>query len=210
MYILGRDRSGEIPHLATFGSRLAQKWTRVENLTIERVEWRVQDLDLHSVSLDLGCLTVYWLGLHDVRFPSILMFWHLVCIFPKLKWLSLRDVKFVRTAIDAQMLSALRLLSPIGLHRITLFQPEESGSVQHAMPFTGLLAHSLPFIKTSPWHNVLRLDFWDVTLLTAAAFGHLLCAIPTLECLFINGPCTFSGHGFNPSDVPLHPSTLSK
>ncbi|KAF9801050.1 hypothetical protein IEO21_10225 [Rhodonia placenta] len=112
--IEGGRRRGErlpIPHLATFASRLARKWTAVRQLTIERAEWRMQDLDLHSLLRDFASFKkIFSLQLYDVTFPTVLTFWRLVCTFPKMKWLSLRDVKFVKTAIDARTFSALRVL----------------------------------------------------------------------------------------------------
>lgn len=110
VHIEGGRRRGErlpIPHLATFASRLARKWTVVE-LTIERAEWRGQDLDLPSLLLDLAYFKdISTLCLCDVTFPSVLTFRRLVCAFPKLPSLSLRDVTFTETAIDARTFSAL-------------------------------------------------------------------------------------------------------
>ncbi|KAF9810456.1 hypothetical protein IEO21_06926 [Rhodonia placenta] len=99
----GREASWRAA-LATFASRLARKWTVVE-LTIE---WRGQDLDLPSLLLDLAYFKdISTLCLCDVTFPSVLTFWRLVCAFPKLPSLSLRDVTFTQTALDARTFSAL-------------------------------------------------------------------------------------------------------
>ncbi|EED78891.1 predicted protein [Postia placenta Mad-698-R] len=209
--IEGGRRSGErlpIPHLATFASRLARKWTRVEILTIERAEWRVQDLDPHTVLLNLECFSISSLHLHDVTFPSILTFWRLVCALPHLKWLLLRHVDIVKTAVDARTVSALRLLSATSLKVIYMMRPDEYGvdrpgslATHSAGLLQVILVQTLPSLKTPPWSNLWGLNLWAITLPTATAFGRLLCAFTALVSLRIDGSCTFSEHGFNPKDV---------
>lgn len=229
--IEGGRRSGErlpIPHLETFASRLARKWFNVHALTIERAEWRAQDLDLPSVLLNLACLfPPYWhihsflpsfnsirhLRLHEVTFPTVLTFWRLVCALPSLSDLYLRDIKFVKTAINARTLSALRpLCRTTMLRTICVLRPDGSGVERPGSlamySVTGLLL--MPFIKMPPWVNVSNLHLWEVTLPTAAAFAHVLCALPALAVFAIQGPCSFLEHGFDPKDIPMQLGKLSK
>ncbi|EED82048.1 predicted protein [Postia placenta Mad-698-R] len=211
----GGRRRGErlpIPHLATLASRLAQKWTNVQQLTIERAEWRAQGLDLPTLLLDLGCLSqICHLNLDDVTFPSALTFWRLVCTLPHLRWLYLRDVTFVKTAIGGRAFSAFRLLSATNLEHVWLWSDRRPGS--RATDSAGLLqvisAQPVLSLRAPPWSKVWSLELWDVTLPTAAAFARLLYALPDLQLLVIHGPCTFSDHGFTPTDVPPHPGMPS-
>ncbi|EED82046.1 predicted protein [Postia placenta Mad-698-R] len=212
--IEGGRQSGErlpIPHLMTFASRLAGKWTDVKHLTIERAEWRAQDLDLRSLSLDLGrCNNIGNLHLYDVAFPSVLTFWRLVCAIPDLPMLFLRDVKFVKTAIDlnARTLSAFSVLCATDMDDMPRLN--SPGVAAHSAELLQMIVpQTLSSIQAPPWSKVDSLDLWDVTLPTAAAFARLLCDLPALNWLTINGPCTFSEHGFNPSDVPLRSDMLS-
>lgn len=169
----------------------------------------MDDFHLRSLFLDLGCFPITDLHLYDVTFPSVLTFWRLVCTFPELKLLYLDGVKIVETAVDARTLSALRLLSAPSLTKVMPgLDPRpatDSAGLLHVF-----LAQTVPPLEASPWRNIRFLDLWDVTLPTAAAFGRLLCALPTLIALEIKGPCTFSGHGLNPTDVTPHPGILSR
>ncbi|KAF9805972.1 hypothetical protein IEO21_08870 [Rhodonia placenta] len=205
--IEGGEHCGErlpIPHLATFASRLARKWYNVSVLVIERAEWRAQDLDFPSVSLSLCYFaSVTHLHLHDVAFPTVRTFWRLVCAFPDLLTLRAYDIEIANTAIDARMLTALRLLSaPVEL-RVIEFVTEQPGDLAAradcAKLFQVIITQAVPFLKTSPWSLVSELDFQHVTCPTAAAFARLLCALPTLTKLCIRGPCTFSEQS---TDVP--------
>ncbi|OSX65707.1 hypothetical protein POSPLADRAFT_1131087 [Postia placenta MAD-698-R-SB12] len=214
--ILGGMRRGErlpIPHLATFASRLAQRWT-VPELTIENAEWRARDLDPRSVLLDLACFNeIRHLHLAGVTFPTVLTFWRLICALPHLDNLYLYDVEIVKTAANVH--TALCLLPASQIRCIHLPTPPPTKPVvgrpqsfaRHSVP---LLEQSMSPLKTPPWRNVHKLILWDVTLPTAEAFARVLVALPALMTLVINGPCTFSEHGFNPSDVPLRPDMLKK
>lgn len=212
-FVRGR-RGGErlpIPHLATLASRLAQKWTNVCELTIERAEWRAQDLDLRSLLLDLAYFSdIRELRLYSVTFPSVLTFWRFVCAFPNLDDLFLRDIKFVKTAIDPRAFSVWRVLSAPSLQTMYILRPDESDVDQPgslALPQV-IVAQTPPSLKAHLWIKLFFLSLWDVKLPTAAAFERLLCALPALQRLTINGPCTFPEHGCNSSDVPLRPGTL--
>lgn len=224
--IVGGTRRGErlpIPHLATFASRLAGNWTHADTLMIERAEWRGQDLDLHSVLLDLALFDrIGWLHLYEVTFPTVLSFWRLVYTFPRLNSLHLYDVDIIKADIDARTLAALHLLpARRNLNRMYLLPPAESSDERPASlaahSAAGLLqviiAQAVPSFETCPWRNIEHLHFGDVTLPTAAAFGRLLCALPALRELAIYGPCIFAEHGFNSSDVRIlagAPSRLAR
>ncbi|KAF9803142.1 hypothetical protein IEO21_09755 [Rhodonia placenta] len=198
--ILGGMRRGgrlPIPHLATFASRLARKWTRAGTLTIEKAEWRVQDLDQHHLLLDLAYFNnVSTLFLYGVTFPTVLTFWRVVCTFPQLRWLHLYDVKFVRTAIDARTFSAFRLLSAPRLEEMDMLPPMSSDGgrlVSHqetdsAGLLLALLAQTVSSLKEPPWRNVRLLYLWDVMLPTAADLECLHFALPSLELFMIFGP----------------------
>lgn len=62
----------------------------------------------------------------------------------------------------------------------------------------------MPFLKTPPWRNVWHLGLQDLTLPTPGAFACLLCALPALKRLIIEGPCTFSKHGFDLRHIPVN------
>ncbi|KAF9804392.1 hypothetical protein IEO21_09410 [Rhodonia placenta] len=205
--IEGGSCSGErlpIPHLAAFTSRLARKWI-VHKLTIERAEWRVQDLDMTSLSLDLAFFdSLTHVRLQDVTFPSVLTFWRLLGTL-RFTQLDVRDVTFLKTAIDARTFSALRL-SPATMQRtMSLLRPQNRGRQRLATLPSLQVAPCLlfPQASPSPWSNITHLALMDVTLPTAANFGRLLCAFPALKSLSIEGLLMFSEHGFNPSDVPM-------
>ncbi|KAF9801538.1 hypothetical protein IEO21_10086 [Rhodonia placenta] len=209
------ERRLPIPHLATFASRLAGKWTNVRELTIEGAEWRMQDLDLHTILLDVGCFDrVLYLQLHRVTLPTVLTLWRLVHGLPSLHELSLRDVEFAKTAINDRMLSALCLL-PSTLNTIYMLRPEERAverpgllGIGSAGLLQAIVVRSMTSLNVSPWCKVSRLELWDVTFPTAAAFGRLLCAVPTLKELAILGPCSFSERVLDPRDVPVIPCRL--
>ncbi|EED82039.1 predicted protein [Postia placenta Mad-698-R] len=121
VHIVGGRRGGErlpIPHLATFASRLAGKWTNVNELTIERAEWRVQDLDRASLLLDLG------------YFNNVRELCHL------------GDVEVVQNVIDTQTLSAFGLqrratrLVEIHVQRRTGSLTAHSRHIHVDMPFS--------------------------------------------------------------------------
>ncbi|KAF9809795.1 hypothetical protein IEO21_07270 [Rhodonia placenta] len=159
----GGRRSGErlpIPHLATFASRLAGKWTNVNELTIERAEWRVQHLT--SLLLDLG------------YFNNVSRLLHL------------GDVEVVQNVINTQTLSALGLRHATSLGEIHV--QRRTGSLAAHSESAGLLALTMPFLKTPPWRNVWHLGLQDLTLPTPGAFACLLCALPALKRLIIEGP----------------------
>ncbi|OSX65706.1 hypothetical protein POSPLADRAFT_1131708, partial [Postia placenta MAD-698-R-SB12] len=217
--IEGGVRGGErlpIPHLTTFASRLARKWTRAANLRISRAEWRLQNLDQHSVLINLSCFdNVKRLFLYDVTFPSVLTFWRLVCALPRLERVHLRNVRIVRTAINARILATLCLLPATRVVTIHLSRPEESGVERPGSTATrcaGLLqaivAHTIPSLKTSPWSKITILVLWDVILPTAGAFSRLLHALPALQELTIKRPCMFLANGFDSKCLPEHPATL--
>ncbi|EED82066.1 predicted protein [Postia placenta Mad-698-R] len=198
--IEGGRRRGErlpIPHLATFASRLARKWPRVWELTIERAEWRVQDLDLPSVLLDLASFNIVQLQLYDITFPTVLTLWRLVSFRtrlianPHLGTLRLRDVEIIKAAFNARVLSALRLLAAPGLGRMTL-------------PPMGLDEITTERPGSPATHSAGLLQLWDVTLPTASAFARVLFALPALNVLHILGPCAFSKHGFPTGDPLVH------
>lgn len=73
-----------------------------------------------------------------------------------------------------------------------------------------LLAQIVPSVKAPSWENLLQLEFWDLTLPTATAFERLLCALPALGALTIDGACTFSEHDFNPTNAPVYSDMLSR
>lgn len=250
--IEGGRRSDErlpIPHLRTFASRLAQRWTGLETLRIERAEWRVQDLDVNTVLLDPSCFdSITHLRLHNVTFPSFLTFGRLISAYSRLEEPDVCDIDIVEVAVDAQMLLALRRLPATKIYRLTLFRPElflprfrsqpqtlvsEELAEQHdalATRSVGLLqlvttlvnhesflrqdrhSRSDPTIKTtrllrsrlqSVESTVRQLTLWDVTSPTAAPFIRLLCSLPSLQTLIIEGPCEFSRHGLDPREVPV-------
>ncbi|EED85261.1 predicted protein [Postia placenta Mad-698-R] len=204
--ILGGDRSGQIPHLATFAWRLAGKWTKIERLTIESAEWPAYDGYLRSLLLYLAYFkTISKLSLSGVTFPTVLTFWRFVCAFPRLDWLALGDVRFVETDIDARTFSAFRLPSATTSKLFLVILPKRSLAMHHAGQPEMILAQTLSFPQASPspWSNITHLALMDVTLPTAANFGRLLCAFPALKSLSIEGLLMFSEHGFNPSDVPM-------
>ncbi|EED85144.1 predicted protein [Postia placenta Mad-698-R] len=194
--IEGGEHCGErlpIPHLATFASRLARKWYNVSVLVIERAEWRAQDLDFPSVSLNLCYFaSITHLHLRDVAFPTVRAFWRLVCAFPDLVTLRAYDIEIANTAIDARTLAALRLLSApveLGVIEIVTEQPGDlAARTDCAKLFQAITPQAVPFLKTSPWSLVSELDFQHVTCSTAAAFARLLCALPALKKLSIRGP----------------------
>ncbi|OSX65737.1 hypothetical protein POSPLADRAFT_1131193 [Postia placenta MAD-698-R-SB12] len=205
----GGTRRGErlpIPHLATFAARLARNWIVVDKLTIERGEWRAQDLELCSLLLDLSCFDqIRHLELYNITFPTVLTLWRLVCAFPGLKRLSLHDVHFAKTATNSRTLSALRLLPASQVWHLHLLpRPEDSVGVERSGSHSaGLVAQTMPSLDKSPWSKITMLALWDVTLPTAAAFARLLSALPSLKWLSIMGPCTFSEHGADGGVVPL-------
>lgn len=251
--IEGGRRSDErlpIPHLRTFASRLARRWTGVETLRIERAEWRVQDLDANTVLLDLSCFdSITHVRLHNVTFPSFLTFARLISAFPRLEELDVCDIDIVKAVIDARTLMALRLLPATKIWRLTLFRPQkvlssslssqpqtlvsEESAEQHdalATRSVGLLqlvttlvnhesflmqdrhSRSDPTIRTtrllrsrlqSVESTVRQLKLWNVTSPTAAPFIRLLCSLPSLQTLIIEGPCEFSRHGLDPREVPV-------
>ncbi|KAF9810334.1 hypothetical protein IEO21_06993 [Rhodonia placenta] len=182
-------------------------------LTFDSTEWRAQDLDLRLLILDLGCLSqICHLSLYDVTFPSALTFWRLVCTLPQLRWLYLRDVTFVKTAIDARTFSAFRLLSATNLEHVWLWSDGRPGSraTDSAALLQVISAQPVLYsLRAPPWSKVWSLELWDVTLPTAAAFGHLLYALSDLHLLVIHGPCIFPDHGFNPTNVPTPPGMPS-
>ncbi|EED85266.1 predicted protein [Postia placenta Mad-698-R] len=225
--IEGGARSDErlpIPHLATFASRLAGKWFSLEDLIIARAEWRLQDLDLPSVSLNLSCFTsIKRFDLCHVTFPNALTFFRLVCALPSLKFLSLWDINIVNSAIDTRPLLTFPVLSALKLNSVTLVRPDEVTGERPttlASHSTGILQwvsnimdrisieRSPLSLQTSPWCNVKALKLWDVSFPTAAAFARLLGALPVLSKLQIQGPCMFSKHDFDYSDVPVIPGVF--
>ncbi|EED85262.1 predicted protein [Postia placenta Mad-698-R] len=171
--ILGEIRSGKIPHLATFASRLAGKWTNMEQLEINRAEWPVHDFDLRSLLLDLACFDSSYGTSHTShdrgaaarvsRAGARRVLALYVCL--------LRDINVTRNAGLLEMILAQTLPSP------------------QASP--------------SPWNHITTLTLVDVILPTAATFGRLLCAFPALKRLEIVRHFMFSEHGFNLSDVPM-------
>ncbi|OSX65968.1 hypothetical protein POSPLADRAFT_1131289 [Postia placenta MAD-698-R-SB12] len=205
--IEGGEHRGErlpIPHLATFASRLARKWYNVSVMVIKRAEWRAQDLDSPSLSLNLCYFaSITRLHLHDVAFPTVRAFWRLVCAFPDLVTLRAYDIEIANTAIDARTLAALRLLSApveLGVIEIVTEQPGDfAARTDCAKLFQAITPQAVPFLKTSLWSLVSELDFQHVTCSTAAAFARLLCALPALKKLSIRGPCTFLEQS---TDVP--------
>ncbi|EED82047.1 predicted protein [Postia placenta Mad-698-R] len=209
--IEGGRQSGErrpIPHLATFASRLAGKWTNVKELTIERAEWRVHDLVLPSLILDLACLGIEHLRLYDITFPTILTFWRLVCGLPNLDTLGLCDVKFMK--VEAPALSALRRSSSVNPSSLHLGELDTERPRSPTTCSAVLLAQTMTCFKKPSWERLSRLRFQDVKLPAAAVFGRLLGALPALQHLTIDGPCTFSQQGFDLAESAVHPETTSQ
>ncbi|KAF9809785.1 hypothetical protein IEO21_07260 [Rhodonia placenta] len=199
-----------IPHLATFASRLAGQWPNLKTVKIERAEWRVQDLDLQSIFVDLSCFdSITELHLHGVTFPTIVTFLRLVCGLPQLRELDVCDVEIVKTAIDASTLSMLRMVSLPWRGRSCEQPATVATRSAGLLPLAATImdrvsiAQAISYSRTSPWSGITLLELGDVIFPAAVTFARLLCALPVLGTLDIQGPCTFSRHGFDPQDVPL-------
>ncbi|EED77191.1 predicted protein [Postia placenta Mad-698-R] len=223
--IEGGKQSGErlpIPHLATFASRLAEKWTRVEELRIERAEWRMQDVGANTVFLDLSCFftSITYLRLYDVTFPTVLSFYRLILALPRLNGLNLHGIQIDRAALDdARILSVFRLLPASKLRSISLMPPEGSSKRPGSSNSSVALLQSIATImdspigqttrslKRSPWRKVWQLELEEVNFTSAASFACILDAFPALEWLVIKGSCTFVEHGL---DTSLRPGMLSQ
>lgn len=118
----GNDEDGHrpIPHLATFASRLAGRWTCIMDLVITGAVCRARDLDLDAVFRDLAAFSITNLYLYDVIFPSILTLGRLVCALPSLKVLCLWNVQFAQHPRDASNISHFRLLPRTQLDTLVL------------------------------------------------------------------------------------------
>ncbi|KAF9805970.1 hypothetical protein IEO21_08868 [Rhodonia placenta] len=209
------DACRPIPHLATFASRLAGRWPGVEWLKITNAEWRARDLDLDAVLRDLAVFSITYLDLREVSLPSILTLGRIVCAFPRLKQLVLRDVQFIQNPFDANIISRVRLLPHLQLERLWLdhghngAEPRPSFvelvDVMTAISNRRCPVAPLSLAQASPWSAVRRLALGKVTFPSVTTFARLLCALPALGTLELWGPCAFVKHGFDLRSVPVHP-----
>ncbi|KAF9802219.1 hypothetical protein IEO21_09939 [Rhodonia placenta] len=187
----GGDGHRPIPHLATFASRLAGRWTCIMDLVITGAVCRARDLDLDAVFRDLAAFSITNLYLIDVIFPSILTLGRLVCALPSLKVLCLWNVQFAQHPRDASNISHFRLLPRTQLD--TLVLGHRSDDTELRPSFVEL---------ASPWSAVRALQLGNVMFPSVTTFARLLCALPALESLELHGSCTFVKHGFDLRSVP--------
>ncbi|KAF9812438.1 hypothetical protein IEO21_06200 [Rhodonia placenta] len=197
--IVGERDSKAIPHVATFASRFAGRWTQIWVLTIVNASWPSSLRAANAaVFRDLSRLaSITRLVLEYVTFPSIVTFGALVSALPRLERLHLRDVTLTGSSglFDPRTLAEFRLLPPTkNLQHITLGHVSDYGShkfIPSAWPcYTELLAFivavSNPCGKSPrvyPWGSVrfLRLNVW--WKFSSSSIARLLRALPSLENL---------------------------
>ncbi|EED77968.1 predicted protein [Postia placenta Mad-698-R] len=222
VYIEGadwKDGRGPIPHLATFASRFAGRWTRVKNLWIYNAVWRARDLNLDTIVRDLTAFAITRLCLSNVTLPSILTIGRLVCALPRLEMLSLGDVQFTQHPLDAFTISRFHLLPHTQLEILHLdnggndakLRPSfvELVDLMAAVSNRKCLVPPPNFAQASPWSAVRRLILGHVTSPSVTSFARLLCALPSLESIDLRESYAFVKHGFDPRSVPVHPGLLS-
>ncbi|OSX65975.1 hypothetical protein POSPLADRAFT_1052635 [Postia placenta MAD-698-R-SB12] len=172
-------------------------------------------LDLDAILRDLAAFSIIRLNLSDVTLPSILTLGQLVCALPRLKWLTLHDVRFIQHPRDASTISRFHLLPRTQLEILVL----DHGSVDTELrpsfaELVDLLAAvsnrrfpvALPNLaQASPWSVVRRLYLDNVTVPSVTTFARLLCVLPALERLELCGSCVFVKHGFDLRSVPVYP-----
>ncbi|EED81586.1 predicted protein [Postia placenta Mad-698-R] len=215
----GEDGRRPIPHLATFASRFAGRWPRVEELLIHSAVWRARDLDLDAVVRDLAAFAITHLRLVDVTFPSILTLGRLLCALPRLKYLLLDDVQFTQHPLDAGAISRFHLLPHPQLetlyldhgHYSTKLRPSfvELIDLMVAVSNRRCLIPPPNLAQASPWSAVRRLTLGHVTFPSVTTFACLLCALPSLESIELPESYAFVKHGFDPRSVPVHPGLPS-
>ncbi|OSX62390.1 hypothetical protein POSPLADRAFT_1056984 [Postia placenta MAD-698-R-SB12] len=220
--IVGERDSKAIPHVATFASRFAGRWTQIWVLTIENASWPSSLRAANAaVFRDLSRLaSITRLVLEYVTFPSIVTFGALVSALPRLERLHLRDVTLTGSSglFDPRTLAEFRLLPPTkNLQHITLGHVSDYGShkfIPSAWPcYTELLAFivavSNPCGKSPrvyPWGSVcnLRLDenvWWKFS---SSSIARLLHALPSLENLkFATADSTVAD--LEITGLPAHP-----
>lgn len=71
-----------------------------------------------------------------------------------------------------------------------------------------LIPHSRP-TQACLWSAVRTLHLSSVIFPSVATFSRLLCALPALETLILQGPCTFAKHGVRLRSMPVHPTLPS-
>ncbi|EED79244.1 predicted protein [Postia placenta Mad-698-R] len=222
VYIEGadwKDGRGPIPHLATFASRFAGRWSRVKDLWIYNAVWRARDLDLDAVVRDLAAFAITELHLYDVILPSILTFGRLLCALPRLKRLILHHVQFTQHPLNASAFSRFHLLPHMQLETLDLDHGRDDSELRPsfvelvelmaAVSNRRCLAPPANFAQASLWRAVRRLILGYVTFPSVTTFVRLLCAFPALEDLRLHKPYAFVKHGFDLRSVPVHPGLPS-
>ncbi|EED85434.1 predicted protein [Postia placenta Mad-698-R] len=210
-----KDERRPLPHLATFVSRLAGRWTSVDELKIYNAAWQARDLDLDGQITQDGVSSITELNLYDVTLPSILTLGQLVCALPLLTWLDLNNVQFNQQPRDAGTISRFHLLPHTQLRTITLDHGSNDAELRPSfVELVDLMAavsnRRCPFAplnlaQASPWSAVRRLVLANVTFPSVTTFARLLCALPALESLEFRRSCAFVRHGFDLRSVPVNP-----
>ncbi|OSX62410.1 hypothetical protein POSPLADRAFT_1181506 [Postia placenta MAD-698-R-SB12] len=196
----GKD-SKSIPHVATFASRFAGRWTRIEQLRFAETSWpsSLRAADAAVFRNLSGFASITKLDLYDVTFPSIVTFGALISALSGLNELYLLDVNFTGSSVlsNPRTLSDFRLLPPTkNLRNIIVGYVSEDGHHgfhPSAWPcyielLTFMIAVSNPCGKSPrvyPWGSVrnLRLDenvWWKFS---SSSIARLLHALPSLENL---------------------------
>ncbi|EED81589.1 predicted protein [Postia placenta Mad-698-R] len=101
----GEDGRRPIPHLATFASRFAGRWPRVDELSTDNAVWRTRDLDVDAVLRDLAVSSITELYLYDIIFPSISTLGRLASPWSVVRELTLDAVTFPSVTTFARLLS---------------------------------------------------------------------------------------------------------
>ncbi|KAF9816737.1 hypothetical protein IEO21_03899 [Rhodonia placenta] len=218
VYILGgnqEDGCRPIPHLATFASRLAGRWPRIEELSITDAVWRARDLDLDTIVRDLAASTITKLRVINIILPSILTFGCLLCALPHLKKLTLCDVQFTQHPLVAGSISRLHLLPRTQLKTLYLTDGRDDSELRPsfvelvdlmaAVSNRRCLVPSPNLAQVSPWNAVRSLTLDHVTFPSVTTFARLLCALPALKSLKLEDLYAFVKHGFDLTSVPVLP-----
>ncbi|KAF9809318.1 hypothetical protein IEO21_07447 [Rhodonia placenta] len=201
VYIRSGKDSKSIPHVATFASRFAGRWTRIEQLRFAETSWpsslRAADAAVFRNLSRFASITK--LDLCEVTFPSIVTFGALVSALSGLKELYLLDVNFTGSSVlsDPRTLSDFRLLPPTdNLRNIIVGYVSEDGHHGFHPSAWQCYIELLDFMtavsnpcgkspRVYPWGAVrnLRLDenvWWKFS---SSSIARLLHALPSLENL---------------------------
>ncbi|KAF9815597.1 hypothetical protein IEO21_04518 [Rhodonia placenta] len=183
-----KDGRRPIPHLATFASRFAGRWTRVRNLLIHSAVWRARDLDLDTIVRDLAAFAITHLCLRDVTFPSILTLGRLASPWSAVRRLTLGHVTFPSVTTFARLLSCVFVKHGFDLRSVPVYPGLPShladvdlGNNLHSDPCsvadlvdlfiaTGLSANLRRITASSPWVTTVC----DATLNRLVKHSHSL------------------------------------